>query len=168
MTKKVSVILADITTLGVDAIVNAANEGMAAGGGVDGAIHKAAGPELVRETVKYAPLYVAKTAVTSGYNLKAKNIIHTVGPIYRQGDSGEYIALEMCYRNVIKKAAEIGAKSLAIPAISAGVYGFPKERAAKIAVETCLDEVDKHKSIKEILLVAYDPEMLNAYKKYLS
>jgi O-acetyl-ADP-ribose deacetylase (regulator of RNase III) len=168
MTKKVSVILADITALGVDAIVNAANEGMAAGGGVDGAIHKAAGPELVRETVKYAPLYVAKTAVTSGYNLKAKNIIHTVGPIYRQGDSGEYIALEMCYRNVIKKAAEIGAKSLAIPAISAGVYGFPKERAAKIAAETCLDEADKHESIEEILLVAYDPEMLNAYKKYLS
>ena len=168
MTKKISVILADITALGVDAIVNAANEGMAAGGGVDGAIHKAAGPELVRETVKYAPLYVAKTAVTSGYNLKAKNIIHTVGPIYRQGDSGEYIALEMCYRNVIKKAAEIGAKSLAIPAISAGVYGFPRQRAARIAVETCLDEVDKHESIKEILLVAYDPEMLNAYKKYLS
>lgn len=170
-TKAVSAILTDITTLGVDAIVNAANEDMAGGGGVDGAIHRAAGPLLRLETIKHAPLYVAKTAITSGYNLKAKNIIHTVGPKYGHGGSGEYLALETCYQRVIIAAHSAGAKSVAIPAISAGVYGFPKERAAKIAVEASLQTVASlqylEKSELEVILVAYDKETLDLYLKYL-
>ena len=168
MNKKVSAILADITQLGVDVIVNAANEDMRGGGGVDGAIHNAAGTELVLETVKAAPLYVAKTFVTSGFNLKAPHIVHTVGPMYDRGRSGEYIALEMCYRNVIKTADSLSAKTIAIPAISAGVYGFPADRAARIAVETSVDEASKYEGIEEILLVAYDGKTLELYKKILA
>jgi O-acetyl-ADP-ribose deacetylase (regulator of RNase III) len=164
---KVATILTDITELGVDVIVNAANEDMRGGGGVDGAIHDKAGHELVLDTVQYAPLYVSRVAITSGYKLKARNIIHTVGPMYGRGNSGEYIALEMCYRNSLAAAESLGAKTIAIPAISAGVYGFPKDRAAKIAVTTCLD-VAKDSSLEEILLVAYDETTLNLYKKYLS
>lgn len=164
---KVATILADITVLPVDVIVNAANEDMRGGGGVDGAIHDAAGHELVLETVKAAPLYVAKTYTTPGFKLKARHIVHTVGPQYGRGNSGEYIALEMCYRNVLKAANDVGAESVAIPAISAGVYGFPADRAAKIAVETCLDEVDKYPGIKEVLLVAYDVKTRDLYLKNL-
>lgn len=165
---KVSTIMTDITMLGVDVIVNAANESMAGGAGVDGAIHKAAGPDLVEQTKKFAPLYVGKTAVTDGYKLKARHIVHTVGPMYSSGRSGEYLALEACYRNSLKVADALKAESVAIPAISAGVYGFPRDRAAKIAVETCLDEVAKLKNVKEVLLVAYDKSTLELYKKYLS
>ena len=171
-TKAVSAILTDITTMGVDAIVNAANEDMVGGGGVDGAIHRAAGPELKLETAKYAPLYVAQTAVTNGYNLKSKNIIHTVGPRYRGGDSGEYLALEMCYQRVILNAYNIGSKSVAIPAISSGVYGFPKDRAAKIAVDASITATKAIKELYgendfEVILVAYDKETLDLYLKYL-
>jgi O-acetyl-ADP-ribose deacetylase (regulator of RNase III) len=166
--RKVATILADITMLGVDVIVNAANEDMRGGGGVDGAIHEAAGPELVRETVKAAPLYVSKTLVTSGFNLKASHIIHTVGPQYHHGNSGEYIALEMCYRNVLKVADGLSAKTIAIPAISSGVYRFPKDRAAKIAVETCIEESAKYDGIGEVLLVAYDESTYEMYKSLLA
>lgn len=168
MTRKVAVIQADITDLGVDVIVNAANEGMRGGGGVDGAIRRVAGPEMADATIKAAPLYVAKTFVTPGYNLKSRYVVHTVGPRYGRGDSGEYIALEMCYRNVISAANDLGARTMAIPAISAGVYGFPQERAAKIAVETSLDESRKYDGIEEVLLVAFDRRAFDLYKKYLA
>lgn len=167
MTKKVAVIQADITDLGVDVIVNAANESMRGGGGVDGAIHRVAGPELVKETVKAAPLYVAETFVTPGYNLKARYVVHTVGPTYHYGNSGEYLALKMCYKNVIEVANDLGARTLAIPAISAGVFNFPKERAAKIAVMTAIEESNKYEGIEEVLLVAFDKEMFDLYKAYL-
>jgi O-acetyl-ADP-ribose deacetylase (regulator of RNase III) len=170
--KAVSAILTDITTLGVDAIVNAANEDMAGGGGVDGAIHRAAGPLLKLETIKHAPLYVAKTAITDGYNLKAKFIVHTVGPKYGHGGSGEYLALETCYQRAIIAAHYNGAKSIAIPAISAGVYGFPKDRAAKIAVEASMRTVEALEEMYEgsgleVILVAYDKETLDLYLKYI-
>lgn len=165
--RKVTAVLADITELDVDVIVNAANESMRGGGGVDGAIHKAAGPLLVKETVKAAPLYVAKTYITDGFNLKARNIVHTVGPMYGRGDAGEYIALEMCYRNVISAADSLNAKSIAIPAISAGVYGFPQDRAAKIAVGTSIDEASKYVGIEEVLLVAYDEKTYDLYLAYI-
>jgi O-acetyl-ADP-ribose deacetylase (regulator of RNase III) len=164
---KITTMFADITELGVDVIVNAANEAMAGGGGVDGAIHRAAGPELVKETIKAAPLYVSKTLLTSGYNLKARHIVHTVGPRYYAGYSGEYVALEMCYRNVIRDADRVSARIMAIPAISAGVYGFPAERAAKIAVETSFEELHKCSNLEEIMLVAYDNSTLKLYKKYI-
>lgn len=164
----VTTIFADITQLGVDVIVNAANESMLGGGGVDGAIHGAAGPELAKETVKAAPLYVAKTFLTSGYNLKASSIIHTVGPRYHAGYSGEYVALEMCYRNVIRVADNLAVRIMAIPAISAGIYNFPADRAAKIAVETSFDELRKCSNLEEIMLVAYDKNTLELYKKHIS
>lgn len=167
MKAKVATVLSDITTLGVDVIVNAANEDMVGGGGVDGAIHRAAGPELVEQTRKYAPLYVSHTAVTDGCKLKAKHIVHTVGPVYSGGRSGEYLALQTCYKNVLKVADALKARSIAIPAISAGVYGFPVDKAAKIAVQVCLEEATKLKNIKDILLVAYDQKTLELYKKYL-
>jgi O-acetyl-ADP-ribose deacetylase len=165
--RKVIAVLADITELDVDVIVNAANESMSGGGGVDGAIHRAAGPLLVKETKKAAPLYVARTYVTDGFNLKAKKIVHTVGPMYGRGDSGEYIALEMCYRNCIFSADFLGARSVAIPAISAGVYGFPQDRAAKIAVQASMSQVDIHKGIEQVLLVAYDEKTYDLYLEYI-
>ena len=165
--KKITALLADITDLDVDVIVNAANESMRGGGGVDGAVHRAAGPLLVKETVKAAPFYVSKTYITDGFNLKARNIIHTVGPMYGRGNAGEYVALEMCYRNVISAADSLNARSVAIPAISAGVYGFPQDRAAKIAVETSIDEANKYVGIDEVLLVAYDEKTYDLYLRYI-
>lgn len=165
---KVTSLLTDITMLKVDAIVNAANEDMLGGGGVDGAIHRAAGPDLLKETVKHAPLYVANIAITGAYNLRAKEIIHTVGPMYRSGNSGEYLALQMCYKNVIQAADSLGARTVAIPAISAGVYGFPKNRAAKIAVETSISMAKTTTGLEEIVLVAYDEDTLNMYQSLLA
>ena len=164
---KITPILTDITMMKVDVIANAANETMAGGGGVDGAIHQAAGPKLVQETIKHAPLYVANIAITEAYNLRAKNIIHTVGPVYHHGNSGEYLALKMCYKNILKAADELGARTVAIPAISTGVFGFPVSRAAKIAVETTITFAKNAKNLEEVILVAFDDNTLDAYNNLI-
>jgi O-acetyl-ADP-ribose deacetylase (regulator of RNase III) len=138
---RLDVIVADITTLAVDAIVNAANESLLGGGGVDGAIHRAAGPELLAECRTLGGCATGSSKITRGYNLAARHVIHTVGPVWSGGGSGEDDLLAGCYRSSLDLARAHRAASIAFPAISTGVYRFPPERAARIAVGTVVSEV---------------------------
>jgi O-acetyl-ADP-ribose deacetylase (regulator of RNase III) len=140
-TARLEIVVADITTLDVDAIVNAANESLLGGGGVDGAIHRAAGPELLAECRTLGSCATGSAKITRGYRLKARHVIHAVGPIWRGGGQSEEQLLASCYRTALSLAFEHSLRSLAFPAISTGVYGFPAHRAARIAVGTVAEEL---------------------------
>ena len=154
----------DITTLDVDAIVNAANSTLLGGGGVDGAIHRAAGPDLLAACRTLGGCPTGEAKATPGFDLPARWVIHTVGPVWHGGDAGEADLLASCYRRSLEAAAGVGARTVAFPAISTGVYGFPKESAARIAVaETAMTTAD----VDEILLVAFDADTHRTYEELL-
>lgn len=163
--RRLSIIQGDITTLEVDAIVNAANNSLLGGGGVDGAIHHAAGPELLAECRTLKCCATGDAKLTGGYNLPARYVIHTVGPVYADGKQGEREALQSCYRRCLALAEQHELRSIAFPAISAGAYGYPPKQAAGIAVAETGSFLRGNRSIEQITLVAFDRP---AYDTYLA
>ena len=165
---RISVIEGDITKLDVDAIVNAANNSLLGGGGVDGAIHRAAGPKLLDECITLNGCETGDAKITSGYNLPARHVIHTVGPIWRGGNNGEPEKLANCYRKSLEVAVANGVQTIAFPAISTGVYGYPKKEAAQIAINQVLTCLDKMPEIKNVTFVLFGLENYDIYTSILS
>jgi len=166
---KISVVIGDITKQEVDAIVNAANNTLLGGGGVDGAIHRAAGHELLEECRKIGGCETGKAVITKGYNLPAEYVIHTVGPVWRGGSHGEAELLASCYKESLKLAVERGIRTIAFPSISTGAYGYPVELAAPIAVNTVAEFVDSasSSSIEEVRFVCFDEKTYEIYRREL-
>jgi O-acetyl-ADP-ribose deacetylase (regulator of RNase III) len=162
---ELKVIRGDITKQKVDAIVNAANTSLLGGGGVDGAIHMAAGAALLDECRKLGGCYTGDAKVTNGYRLPAKFIIHTVGPVWRGGKNNEEELLKSCYRKSLMLAEDMKLKSIAFPNISTGIYGYPKGKAAEVAVNEVNNTLPDLKSIKEIIFVCFDEENYDLYQK---
>ncbi len=158
----------DITGLVVDAVVNGANESLLGGGGVDGAIHRAAGPRLLEECRRFGGCPTGEARLTGGYDLSARYIIHTVGPVWRGGAEGEGVLLESCYRSLLALAVANNVRTLAIPVISTGVYRFPLRRATAIAVATVIDVLSAEPSLERVLFCCFGAETSAAYRAELS
>jgi O-acetyl-ADP-ribose deacetylase (regulator of RNase III) len=164
---KIDIVRGDITKLEVDAIVNAANTTLLGGGGVDGAIHRAAGPELLAECRTLGGCRPGEAKATRGYRLPARFVIHTVGPVWRGGKQGEAETLANCHRNSLQAAAENGVRTIAFPAISCGAYGYPIEEAARIALKTTREFLASTDRIDEVIFVLWGDDTYEAYRRIL-
>ncbi|MGH6945294.1 MAG: O-acetyl-ADP-ribose deacetylase [Geminicoccaceae bacterium] len=168
MGMRMTVLQGDITRQKVDAIVNAANERMRGGGGVDGAIHRAAGPELLEECVQVGRCPTGEARITKGYRLPTHHVIHTVGPVWQGGTRGEAELLASCYRNALKLALENGVSTIAFPGISTGVYGYPLEEATRIAVTTVKSCLEEMPAIEEVRFVTFGAEATKVAERLLA
>ena len=164
ISNRIAVIAGDITRQRLDAIVNAANTTLLGGGGVDGTIHRAAGPELLAECRTLGGCATGQAKITRGYKLPAKWVIHTAGPVWQDGSQGEDELLASCYRSCFALVEKHGIKTVAFPAISAGVYGFPMERAARIAVRETKHFLERNQSVEKAVLVCFGASALEIYK----
>lgn len=165
MTERISLVRTDITTLAVDAIVNAANSSLLGGGGVDGAIHRAAGPDLLHECRLLGGCKTGQAKLTGGYRLPARYVIHTVGPVWNGGGHGERELLERCYASCFAIAREHHFKTLAFPAISCGIYRFPIEAAVEIAMREAMVELIQNDEIEQVTFACFDTEVFAAYRR---
>jgi O-acetyl-ADP-ribose deacetylase len=165
MDSRIEIVQEDITKLKVDAIVNAANTSLLGGGGVDGAIHRAAGPQLLEECKKLNGCKTGEVKITKGYNLPAKYVIHTPGPVWRGGNNHEEELLENCYKNSLRIAADNKLRTIAFPSISTGVYGFPFEKASRIALKTATEFLSSPSSIEKIIFVCFSQKDFVTFNK---
>jgi O-acetyl-ADP-ribose deacetylase (regulator of RNase III) len=164
---RIELLKGDITTLQVDAIVNAANESLLGGGGVDGAIHRAAGPDLYEECKRLDGCETGDAKITKGYNLKAPHVIHTVGPVWEGGASDEHALLASCYQKSLQLAKENKIRTIAFPGISTGVYGFPKDQAANIALTETKRFLKKNSFPEKVFFIAFEEENYKLYQSLL-
>jgi O-acetyl-ADP-ribose deacetylase (regulator of RNase III) len=165
---RIEAIVADITTLDVDAIVNAANETLLGGGGVDGAIHRAAGPGLLDECRRLGGCATGDAKLTGGHRLRARHVIHTVGPVWRGGTHGEPALLASCYRRSLEIANAHDLRTIAFPAISCGIYRYPLEEAVNIAVSEVLDATSRPSTVQQVIFACFDERTLDAYRRRLA
>jgi O-acetyl-ADP-ribose deacetylase (regulator of RNase III) len=165
---RIELIQGDITTQEADAIVNAANSSLLGGGGVDGAIHRAGGPAILEECRRLGGCETGDAKATTAGDLPARHVIHTVGPVWRGGSQGEEKLLASCHRRSLEMAADLGCRTVAFPAISTGVYGYPVERAATIALRATAQELERHPEIERVTFVLFSDEHLRAFEQALA